>query len=190
MPDNDSTDNDSNWAYKPDENVAASIEPAENPSAEQKKPQEPITWTASEFIDTHKGAGWHVLFFAGLAALGGLAYFLTKDYISSAVIIIAGIIFALTINRKPRQLPYEINNQGIQIGERFYDYGMFKSFDLMQEGGIKSINLMPLKRLMPDISLYFPPEQETAIVDFLSAHLPHDEHIEKSIDRLAKKLRF
>jgi hypothetical protein len=186
----DSAKDNSGWVYNPEGTAKAPADTSSHPPEQSTKSQKSITWTASEFIDVHKGAGWHFLFFGGLVLFGLAAFWFTKDYISSAVIIIAGIIFAVIINKKPRQLPYEINDRGIQIAERFYDYGLFKSFDLIQQDGMKSISLMPLKRLMPDISLYFPPAQESEIIDLLSVHLPHDEHVEKSVDRLARKLRF
>ena len=179
-------DDDSKWAYSPE----TSVEQSSDQTAQAPLNQQPLTWTASEFIYKHKGGGWYVLFFIGLAVAAGLVFLVTKDYMSSIFIAIAGVIFAIVIPKKPRELSYEVGNQGISIGNRSYSYAEFKSFDLIMDGGVKCINLIPLKRLMPEISLYFPPEQEMAIVYVLSQHLPHDEYQEKGIDRLIRRLHF
>ena len=177
------------WVYsRDDDQVQAGNEQPSMP--EQVGPGESILWTASEFIDKHKGLGWYLSFIAGILLLSAATFLFTKDYISAVVITLAGLTFIVVTRKKPEQLSYEVNNQGIQIGAKFYQYGMFKSFDVALDGGIKSIELIPLKRIMPEISIYFPPEQETAIVSVLSAHLPHHEQSEHTVDKWAKKLRF
>lgn len=183
------SETETKWAYSP-ENEQAEAAVQQKSEQAQTGSQQAISWTASEFIDRHKGAGWYLTFFAGIVLLGAAVFFFTKDYISTVVIVLAGLIFAFVIRKKPQQLPYELNNQGLQIGSKFYQYGIFKSFDLTQDGGIKSIDLIPLKHFMPEISIYFPPEQEMAIVNLLSAHLPHNPQAERTVDKLAKKLRF
>lgn len=188
MPtDGDTNDDGANWAYKGGDNPEL-VENTQIPQNNQSSA--PVSWTASEFIDIQKGTGWHFLFFAGTALLGALIFFFTHDYIAPITMIVAAVIFVIITSKKPRELPYQVNDQGIQIGIKFYRYENFKSFDLAQEGGIKSISLMPLQRFMPEISIYFPPEQEKAIVGLLSTHLPHEERIEKAMDKVARKLRF
>ncbi|HET7672935.1 MAG TPA: hypothetical protein VFK11_00285 [Candidatus Saccharimonadales bacterium] len=176
-------DEKATWAYKPEE-------PAANPKPEQPKNKKPITWTASEFVHRHKSSGWYTVFFLGIVVLSVLVYLLTKDIISVVAIAMAGIIFLILAGRKPHQLTFEINDEGITIDKKFYPYNLFRSFGLAQEDGIRSINFMPLKRFMPELSLYFPPDQEAAIVSFLSDHLPHSEHTERTVDKLARKLNF
>lgn len=178
---------ETNWTYKPDEQAEPANQTAsENPAGSQLS----ISWTASEFIDRYKGAGWYTTFITGIILFSAAIFLFTKDYMSSAVIILAGLIFIMVSRKKPQQLLYEVNEQGIQIGPKFYQYGMFKSFDLTQDGAIKSIDLIPLKRLMPEVTVYFPPEQEMAIVNLLATHLPHNPQPERTVDKLAKKLRF
>ncbi|HYF97098.1 MAG TPA: hypothetical protein VD947_03620 [Patescibacteria group bacterium] len=182
-------DDDPKWAYTPESNAEQSADSSSAAPAVSQD-QKPLTWTASEFIYKHKGGGWYLLFFIGLIIATGLVFLITKDYMSSIFIAIAGAIFVIVIPKKPRELAYEVNNQGVRIGNRSYSYAEFKSFDLVLDGGVKCINLIPLKRLMPEISLYFPPEQEMAIVYVLAQHLPHDQYQEKSIDRLIRRLHF
>src|ERR1700728_3216444 len=65
---------------------------------------EPVSWTASEFIHHQKTAGWY--FMLGLAGviLAAIVFLLTKDKISTGVIIFATLIFGYYANRKPRTL--------------------------------------------------------------------------------------
>jgi hypothetical protein len=154
-----------------------------------KQPKE-VAWTASEFIAHHKSAGWFAGLFAAILAISGLAYVFTKDLISSVTILVAGLLFAMLANRKPRQLKYKLDSSGITIGPRVYPYNSFKSFAVLQEGAIGCVNLLPLKRFMPEISIYFPPEEGDKILDVLSSHLPHDQKEEHQFDRLMKRIKF
>lgn len=176
--------NQAKWSYNPD-----TVETDDSPPTRQKS-QQSISWTASEFIHHHKSGAWYMAFFGALIAISAVIFIFTKDYIATVTIVLAGIIFSILANRKPRELNYEVTEQGIQIGGQFYEYGNFKYFTIEQEEGIKSINLMPMKRFMPDISVYFPSEQEDTILNLLASHLPHDYHEVKPIDKLAKRLRF
>ena len=149
-----------------------------------------VSWTGSEFIANHKDSRWFVTFFGGLFLGVIVIFLLTKDYISSITVALAGVLFASLANRQPRQLTYNIDNKGINIGSKFYTFDQFKYFSLAQDGAIGYINLMPLKRFMPDVSIYFPPEEADNVVNILSDHLPHHDSAERQIDKLAKKFRF
>lgn len=176
------------WSYDPegDDDPITDQPDASQPRQESRY----INWTASEFVEIQRNSSWKMTVILGFVLLCAVAYLITKDYISSIFIGVAGIIFLVASSRKPRQLTYEVNDKGVQVGSNFYSYSLFKSFDVLQEGGIRSVNLMPMKRFMPEISIYFPPEQEEAIVDVISSHLPHDEHTENAVDKMARKLHF
>jgi hypothetical protein len=188
MPSNDTEE--AKWSYSPEGGAPARPDMSSGRQTGESPREQSVSWTASEFIDKHKSGGWYLAFFLGLAMLSGLIFIFTRDYISAGAIVLAGVIFVILTKKKPQQLPYEVNNKGLKIGNRFYQYGDFKSFGLAQEGGIKSINFVPLKRFMPEISIYFPPEQEVVIIGILAQHLPHDVHVEKTMDKLARKLHF
>jgi hypothetical protein len=158
----------------------------------KKKIENPneVSWTASEFIAHHKGASWYLMLLGAIVAVAGLTYLLTGDSISTVTIIIVGFLFALLASKKPRQQSYKIDHSGINVGEKFYPHESFKSFAVIEEGVVGCINLVPLKRFMPEISIYFPPEEEAKIIDILSASLPNDQREEHQFDRLMKKIRF
>lgn len=166
--------------------------PDEDTSVPRQQPADnaQVSWTASEFIANHKNAGWYAMLFAAIAAIAGLTYILTRDWISATTIVIVGSMFAILAGKKPRQLSYRLDSKGITVGDKFYPYGMFKSFTVLHEGAIGCINLLPLKRFMPELSIYYPPDEESKILDVLTASLPNDQKAEHSFDRLMKRIRF
>lgn len=182
------------WTYKPGETPASSselyAEPEYGEPAEKKHNLQPVSWAASEFIAHHKSAGWYMAFLLVIGVCAGLIYVLTQDIISATVIIIAGILFAILAARKPRQVSYYVDHNGVNIGGKFYSFAEFKSFGVSQEGAIRAINLLPLKRFMPEVTIYYPPEQEVNILSLLSQQLPHEQLSPKGVDQLLKKLRF
>lgn len=151
---------------------------------------EEISWTASEFVAHDKSFGWYVTlaFVASLVAVG--VYFLTKDYVSSGVVIFAAIIFGIYGSHKPRQLPYRLNHQGITIDKKHYSFNEYRSFSVIQEEVFSSITLMPLKRFAPPLSLYFAPEDEEKILNLLSTCLPFEERKRDAVDALMHRIRF
>lgn len=180
------------FKYDPqqDDDTLTDVEQDSTEEQETADKDRVVSWTGSEFIANHKDSRWFAVFFGALT-LGIAAIFLiTRDYISTISVALAGILFASLANRKPRQLSYAIDNKGINIGLKFYSFDQFKYFSMAQDGAIGYINLMPLKRFMPDVSIYFPPEEADNVIDILSDHLPHHEDGERQIDKLAKKFRF
>ncbi len=123
-------------------------------------------------------------------ALAAIIFLLTKDKISSGVVIVVAVIFAFAAARKPRELQYLVNDHGIRIDKKDYPYQNFRSFAVVQEEGIESIWFMPLKRFMPIISIYFAPEDGDKIVDVLNQSLPIEDHQPDLVDRLMHRLHF
>jgi hypothetical protein len=149
-----------------------------------------ITWTASEFISNEKGTGWYAILFAGSAALAALVYFITKDKISTGVVVLAALAFANFAGHKPRTQQYGVSRDGIQIGTKVYGFQDFKAFSIIEEGAIASIVFMPLKRFMPPLTVYVAPEMEDQVVDYLGAFLPFEQRRADAIDSLMRRIRF
>jgi hypothetical protein len=165
------------WAYREDESHTGDT-------------LTPISWSASEYIDHEKRAGWFMSVGAVGAALAAAIYLVTRDYVNSIVIMVVVALFAASGARKPRILNYGLDNRGIHIGSKFYDYNEFRSFSIMDEGGLNSIELFQFKRFTTPITLYFPPDQEVAIINFLGSYLPREVRQHDPIDRLMRRVRF
>lgn len=151
---------------------------------------EAVTWTASEYIANHKTASWYAMLLLGAAALAGLAYLVAQDITSVVSILLIAILFGVYAGRKPRVLAYRLDHDGLTIAQKFYAYGSFRSFAVMDEGAFSSIVLMPLKRFMPLMTIYFTPEDEEKIVNILADRLPMEPHKRDLIDGFMHKIRF
>jgi hypothetical protein len=187
------------WTFKPEQSGDNPKEPApsqpaeqteQNPPGQKSRQEQAVSWTASEFIANHKGVGWYIVLLASVAAIAILTLLITHDLISTITILVVGALFAMLAGKKPRQLSYKLDSSGITIGGKFYPYGAFKSFAIVDDGAIGCINFLPLKRFMPEISIYYPPEEEKQIIGVLSGSLPHDQRPEHGFDKLMKKIKF
>lgn len=185
MQPNNTEGDQANWSYQNEDDFS--------PSQQQVAPRarvDPVQWTASEFISHQKDGAWYATLGGGFFLLGAIIFFLTKDIISIVFIGIVLLLFLVIAGKKPQQRVYILDDRGIYIDDKFYSYDDFKSFALIHEGPINSVSFMPLKRLMPELSVYFAQEDEPRILDVLSANLPNFQRKEAGVDRLMKRLRF
>ena len=188
--------NESSWQYKPDSGSTATQTaeppaPATSGSSKTPPPSKPsISWTASEYIDHSHGASWYLLLAAATAAIAATIFLLTKDYFATGVTVVVGIIVAVFASRKPRQITYSISSSGLKVGEKSYSYNHFKSFTILREGSLTSVNLMPLKKFMPPISAFFEPKDEEQITSALGEYLPYEDRKMDGVDRLTRRLKL
>jgi hypothetical protein len=183
----DKTAPESGWAVHDESPQPAA--PATAP-ATPKKSLEPVVWTASEFIENHKSPMWYSALLVCTILLSALIFFVFHDIIGVVFTVVVALLFAILGGRKPQQIPYQVDEHGITVNGKFYSYGLYKSFSILREGEVGYINLMPLKRFMPEMSIYFAVADESKIADVLAGSLPYDQREEHSFDRLMKKLHF
>jgi len=151
---------------------------------------ESISWTASEFVAHDKSAGWYLMLMIGALIISAGIYFITKDFISVAVVVVAAILLAIFGSHKPRQLDYRLDKKGVTISQKYFPYDHFRTFSLVPEGAFTSIVFMPLKRFAAPISIYYAPKDEEKIVDLLSKRLPFEERRRDAIESLMHRIRF
>lgn len=175
---------DTSFAPQDDEqSFGFTPEPSQPPVAD-------VTWTASEFIAHEKTSMWYITL-AGVTLVVVLAiYFLVHDFVAIAALIAVAIIFGFLAAHKPRVLTYSITPAGLSIDRKTYSFSDFKSYGVINEGAFSNITFMPLKRFMPTLSIYYPPEQESAIVDALSNYLPFAPVTHDLVDRLMHRIRL
>lgn len=149
-----------------------------------------VHWEASEFVDHQKSTGWFLVL--GLGALIGcvLIYFITRSILSTTVAVLAVLAFGMIARQKPRTLVYALYGKSIKIGEKSYSYNDFRSFSVSNEGGLPSVSLQPIKRFMPILTIFFPPEDGEKIFDTLASRMPHEQRKDDAVERLMRKIRF
>lgn len=168
--------------WQPDAGVESEEEAFELP--------ELVQWQASEYIHHEKNAGWYVaLVLAGLLLIISAILFLDSiTFVVLIVVMVAALWFFAM--RPPRTMRYQLTPHTLHVNDHVYGLQEFRSFGLVQEGGIYSIALNPAKRYMPRLSLYFPPEQGEEILVILETMLPEEEVRFDMVDRLTRRLRF
>lgn len=152
--------------------------------------EEIYSWQASEFVKNEKNGSWYLILIISAIVLCALTFFLTKELFSIIVIIVLAIAVGFYGNVKPRTLSYTIKSDGIQIGDKFYHFEEFKSFSILQDMAVPSLNLMPIKKLMMPISIYVAPIDLDKITKLLGNYLPYEERQRDFADKLSHRLRF
>jgi hypothetical protein len=169
-----------------DNEAAQSSMPAPVSSAEEPS----VTWSAAEFIAHDKSPVWY-LYLAGISiALAAVTFLLTKDKISTAIVLLAGLAFGIYAARKPQEVQYSLDRTGLTIGGQHVAYNQFRSFSVIDEGPLASLSLFPLKRFGQFTTIYFEHADESAIVNMIAAHLPLDERHQDLIDRFMRRIHF
>ena len=159
-------------------------------SAGAAKKNSAVSWTASEFIEHERGAGWYAALFVVTVALAAAIFLITHDYFAAAVIVILGIILAVYARNKPGQITYELNPTGLKVGQKPYAYSLFKSFSIIREGALSTITFYPLKRLSLPISIFFDAKEEGRIASLIGEHLPLEERGPDRFDDLTRRLKI
>lgn len=177
--------------YKPaGDTIVADNPVSQAASGGTRPPKDSFTWTASEYIEHDRSASWYLMLFLATAALATGTYFLTKEYFAVGTIILVGIVIGIFARQKPRKITYELSRSGLRVGEKLYNYNLFRSFSLTKDGALNSVQLSPLKRLMPPLSAYYDAADEEKIADILGDHLPYEDAKPDHIDRLSRRLKF
>jgi hypothetical protein len=175
--------------FKRQQPAVSQPEPDVSDTTDTKRTQT-VTWTASEFIAHAKSIGWYTSLVIAAIAIAAVVLFITKDVVSVGVVIIGAILLGIYGGHQPRQLEYQLNANGLNIGQKHLGYNQFRSFSVIPEDAFDSIVFMPLKRFAVPTTIYFAPEDKDKIVSMLADRLPFEERGHDAIDRLMQRIRF
>jgi hypothetical protein len=148
-----------------------------------------VQWDASEYIHHQKGFGWYLVLGFIVLVLTGLSIW-AQNWTFAVLTIVMGIATAVYAGRSPGQVHYALTAQGLQIDQKHYNYSDFRAFGILPDGGLFSIVLIPTKRFMPAITIYFAEQDGERIVDVLGASLPMEKLDHDPIDKLMRRLHF
>ena len=180
------------YTPEPANEEPASINDANNGSSENPIIEnEPVHWSASEYIHGEKNGIWFVIFTIVVLALIAVDVFLLKSYTFSLLVIVMAVAVIIYSRRPPQTIDYTLSgDQGLYVGDKLYHFNEFKAFGLIRDGEHHSIMLIPIKRFSPGVSVYFPEEVGEKIVDILGARLPMEMLKLDVIDIVVRKLRL
>lgn len=166
------------------------VQPPAPAAPQSPAPSESLSWQASEYVHHEKERLWFVLLILGALALLAVAIFLIKSYTFAALIVVMTIALGVYAVRPPKIISYQLSSSGVQINDKHFHFHDFRYFGVIEDGPLYLIMLIPNKRFMPAINLYFPAESGEVIVDAIGARLPM-EHVElDAFDKMMRYLRF
>ena len=151
---------------------------------------QPVTWQAKEFIHQEKGATWFIAFAATIAVFMAVAILLMRSWSFAVLLVVIAIVIVILSKRPPRVMEYALSEEGLHIDNTVHKYEDFKSFGVIHDTNEFSVMLIPRRRFMPGITVYFPEEAGEDIVDVLGSRLPmRDLHLDV-VDKIVRKLRL
>jgi hypothetical protein len=149
-----------------------------------------VRWQAKEYIHQEKNGLWFIIFGIVIVALMAAAILLMKSWSFAALLVVIAVVIIVFARRPPRVMSYSISQKGLHIGDTLHAFSDFKSFGVIRDGEEYSVMLIPTKRFLPGVTVYFPEESGEQIVDMLGARLPMQELHLDWLDRLVRKLRL
>ncbi len=181
---------DAGWQYKAEDPGKAFDQGPADPEPAGTPVTGSVEWSASEFVAHEKGFGWYAALMLGAVLIAAGLYFITRDRVAAAVVVIMAIILAIIAARPPRTINYRVNEFGLTAGNKFYPYKAYKSFAMPDDGPFASVVLIPLKRFDFPISAYLAPDSQRKVLETLSNHLPLEPGRLDAVEQFMRQLRF
>jgi len=133
-----------------------------------------LSWEAAEYEFEKKSPDW---FWAlGIIALaGGLTAVLLGNYLFGVFIILAAVLLGFYAARRPQVVRYEIDAEGVRVGQEMYHYKNLKAFWLETAGPVKKLLLLSKSSLSPILALPLGSASYMAVKEMLSKNLPEQK---------------
>ena len=148
-----------------------------------------IHWTTPE-VNYTKNSVWYAMVALATIALTTIIFLFTRDVILSGLIVVVMPALALLSVKKPHSSEYAMDEHGVMVGQKVYEFHDFKSFSVIDEAQAATISLMPLKRFMPTVMLYMPQQVRDQVVSTIANSLPENPYNPDMLDSMIRKLRF
>jgi hypothetical protein len=175
---------------QPSQFAGYDMDDSEEVPQEMHRQFEPLSWQASEYVHTEKNILWFVILGLVTLVIAAVAYFLIRSWSFTLLVFVMAATAGFYAKRPPHALNYTLDDDFLVIEEKKYAYEEFKAFAILKDGPLAYIMLIPVKRFMPAVTLYFPPEDGKHIVDILGSIMPLQEREPDMLERAVRKLRF
>ncbi len=134
-----------------------------------------IRWEAPEYIQQEKNRKWYLI--AGIVVLtvALMAAFTDNITLALAVLVFAGVYYYLQTQHPPRNITIRITEMGIYAGDMYFPYQSIKAFWIINEHGIKTLNLRVLNRYHSDVVIQFDGQDPAQVRNYLIGRIPEWE---------------
>ena len=192
-------ENNNKWKYSPvdgpvdslvETSETAGSDPSVDTSRSKTGTSEPLVWAALDSMTSSKTPAWYLVLAILTLAFSSGVYLFTKDKITTAVVIVSGILIGVYAAKKPKMVDYQIDGHGFKVGQRNYIFGNFKSFSIVRQGENLVAVLVPLRRFMPYMYINFTIADEEKITDTLAKTLPIESNRRDYIEGFLRRIGF
>ncbi len=100
-----------------------------------------VLWEVPEFRKPNRGKSWYIIasiiaflmiffsfFTINLRPLSISFLGSNNNFLFAIIIILTIVIMVISESREPRMIKVKLDKEGLQLGEKFYDYDEFKNF--------------------------------------------------------------
>lgn len=98
------------------------------------------SWKVPEYDSHQRGFRWYLIAISLALALLIFSIF-TGNFLLPVIIIIVAFIFIMQHGQEPEKVIISLGNEGITIGQKFYDYDEFKHFAIVYKPKLNDKNL-------------------------------------------------
>jgi len=147
-------------------------------------------WKALEFEKTEKTKSWFII--PGIITIIiGIFALLTENILFLIIIVLAFFIFYIYANKDPLTIKFRINEKGIKIGKKFFDFDELKSFWVFYSPPEeKELSIRSKKMFIPYIKIPLGNQNPNEIRKYLLKFLPEKRHKESVVDIWMKRIGF
>ncbi len=156
----------------------------------QASMEKEISWKAAEYEYREKGPGW--FFVVGVVALVlFIIALIGKNFIFAVFVLFAGVMLVSFGKKRPPIVKFHINNEGVGIGNTFFEYRRLEEFAHRNRPGHLDEFILKKKTAMNPF-VHIPIDSTLALEakKMLKAKLPEVEHKESLVDVFAEWLGF
>ncbi len=109
---------------------------------EQKQNHEEFfaSWNVPEYNNHERNFRWYAIAIS-IAILLVFFSILTGNFLLPVIIIIVAFIFIMQHGQEPEKIIIGLGNEGLTIGQKFYDYDEFKHFAIVYKPKLNDRNL-------------------------------------------------
>ncbi len=164
-----------------------------NDSGSEEELEVLVSWEIAEYSYSLRSRRWYIV--AGVLGFLSLIWALfTANFLFAIIIIMAATIFILTDKEKDKKIQVSLTDEGMLLGNNFYDYDEFKNFSLVYKPkqGLKTLYLEFKNFFKHRISLPLEDVNPLKVQEILSQYLEEDrERTDPPLsEQLSKSLKL
>lgn len=147
-------------------------------------------WKTLEFEKKEKNKSWFIIP-ALITIAFGIFALITESFLFLVTIILAFFVFYTYANKDPRMIKFKIDERGVEIDNKLYEFDDLKSFWVFYNPPEeKDISFRSKRSFLPYIRIPLGKENPNEIRKFLLKFLPEKRHSESVVDIWMRKTGF